>query len=99
MNKIKLWFIRRYLYNKAEEGNKMFQLILFVLAFIAKNLALIIGVLEGVVKVLGGIISLTPTKADDKFLPVIDKVFSNIKRALYNISDIASGKEFNIYKH
>ena len=77
----------------------MFQLILFVLAFIAKNLALIIGILESIVKVIVGIIGLTPTKADDKFLPVIDKVFSNIKRALYNISDIASGKEFNIYKH
>lgn len=76
----------------------MFQLILYVLAWASKNLAIIIGILEAVVKAITAIVTLTPTKRDDKVLPIVDNVFSSIKKVLYTISDIMAGKEFNIYK-
>jgi len=67
-----------------------------ILAWIVKNIALIIGILEALVKVISGIITLTPTKSDDKLLPIIDNVFSWIKKALYWASEKLAGKEVTI---
>ena len=64
-----------------------------VLAYVVKNAALLVGVVEAIVKVLGGIISLTPTKKDDAVLPVINNVASWIKKAIYTISDKLAGKD------
>ena len=64
-----------------------------VLAYVVKNAALMVGVVEALVKVLGGIASLTPTKKDDAILPVVDKIASWIKKAIYTISDKLAGKD------
>lgn len=67
-----------------------------VLSWIVKNVALIIGIIEAISKVLGGIVSLTPTKSDDKVVAVIDNVFSWIKKGLYFLSDKLAGKEITV---
>lgn len=86
------WFIIRYIKNKAKGGNKMFQIILAVLAYLVKNTALIVGILEAVMKVIAGIVTLTPTKKDDKLLPKIDAFFSAIKKFLYELSEYMTKK-------
>ncbi len=64
-----------------------------VLGWVFKNLSLIIGIIEAILKAAGGIVSITPTKKDDAVLAVVDKVFSTIKSWLYTISDKLAGKE------
>lgn len=66
--------------------------ILGVVAYIFKNLGVIIGIAEAVLKAAGAIISLTPTKKDDGVMAFIDKWFSAIKKFLYSISDKLAGK-------
>lgn len=63
-----------------------------ILSWIVKNIALVIGILEAILKAAAGIISLTPTKKDDKILLVVDKVFSAIKKILYTVSDRLGNK-------
>ena len=67
-----------------------------IIAYIFKNMAVIIGVIEAVLKAAAAIVSLTPTKKDDAILEYVDKGFSLIKRILYTISDKLAGKEPNI---
>ena len=67
--------------------------ILKIGSFIVKNIALLIGIVEAVAKLITGIISMTPTKKDDNWLPKIDAICSNIKKGLYWISDKWAGKE------
>jgi len=58
-----------------------------ILAWFIKNVALVVGVVEALAKVVAGIVTLTPTKADDKILPYVDKIASNAKKWLYTASD------------
>jgi len=75
----------------------MMQIILAVLAYVVKNIALIIGILEAIAKVITGIITLTPTKKDDALLPKVDAFFSAIKKFLYEVSEFMSGKlDYNL---
>lgn len=92
MNKFQMWLAWNYIKRKQKGGDKMFNLVALALGFIVKNVALIVGILEAAVKVIGGIVSLTPTKRDDKFLPVIDNIFSAVKKVLYGASDYLAGK-------
>jgi len=87
MNRFQKWIIRRWLYKKAKE-DKMWQIVLSVLAYIVKNFAMIIGVVEAVSKAITSVITLTPTKRDDALLPYVDRFFSAVKRALYSLSEI-----------
>jgi len=87
MNRFQKWIIRRWLYKKAKE-DKMRQIVLSVLAYIVKNFAMIIGVVEAVSKAITSVITLTPTKRDDALLPYVDRFFSAVKRALYSLSEI-----------
>jgi len=64
-----------------------------IISYIFKNLALWIGIIEALLKVAAGIVSLTPTKRDDAIVEMIDKGFSAIKKVLYTISDKLAGKE------
>ncbi len=64
------------------------------LAYIVKNGALLAGVIEAIIKVFAGIASLTPTKADDAILPIVDKFAGYVKKALYTLSDKLAGKDF-----
>lgn len=63
-----------------------------ILSYLFKNLAIIIGVIEAVLKAAAAIISLTPTKKDDMIYAAVDAVFSKIKQILYNLSDALAGK-------
>jgi hypothetical protein len=70
----------------------MMSVIMNVLAWVVKNVALLVGIVEAMVKVIAGIVSLTPTKKDDALLPMVDRVASAIKKALYFASDKMAGK-------
>lgn len=67
-----------------------------VIGWIFKNLGLLVGIVEAIIKVAAGIVSLTPTKKDDAVVAFVDKWFSIIKKWLYTISDKLAGKEANI---
>lgn len=71
----------------------MFKIVFFVLSWMVKNIAYIVGILEALVKVIVGIITLTPTKRDDVFVSKINDIFSAVKKVLYDISDFMAGKE------
>jgi hypothetical protein len=78
------------------QGGIMLAFLGGVLSYLIKNLAIIIGVLEAIMKVAAGIVSMTPTKKDDAVYATVDKYFSIIKKWLYTISDKLAGKEANI---
>ena len=63
-----------------------------IISYIVKNMALLIGIVEAVLKVAAGIVSLTPTKKDDAILEVVDRAFSAVKKILYTIADKLAGK-------
>jgi len=63
-----------------------------IVAYLFKNLGLIVGVVEAILKAIGAIVSLTPTKKDDAIYAILDKEFSVIKKWLYTISDKLAGK-------
>jgi hypothetical protein len=65
----------------------MFKIITDILAYLVKNISIIIGIAESVLKAIAAIISLTPTKKDDAIYNVVNTVFSKIKKFLYDISD------------
>lgn len=67
-------------------------IVMGVLAWLVKNVALLVGIVEALVKVVAGIISLTPTKKDDAFLPKVDAIASWIKKGLYFVSDKLAGE-------
>jgi hypothetical protein len=64
-----------------------------IISYIFKNMALLIGIIEALLKVAAGIVSLTPTKRDDAIVDIIDKAFSAIKKVLYTVADKLAGKE------
>jgi hypothetical protein len=66
--------------------------IMGIAAWLVKNTALLVGIVEAVVKVFAGIVSLTPTKKDDALLPKVDAIASKIKAALYWVSEKLAGK-------
>ena len=70
----------------------MFIIIGKILAFLIKNLSLIVGIIEAIIKALAGIVSLTATKKDDALVKTVDTVFSFIKKFLYTISDKLAGR-------
>ncbi len=67
-----------------------------VVAYVFKNLGVITGVIEAVLKAVGAIVSLTPKKSDDKVYATVDLWFSKIKKWLYDISDKLAGEEATI---
>ena len=71
---------------------KILSIIKGIIGWLLKDVAQIVGVVEAIAKLLVGIISLTPTKKDDPFIPAIDKAASAIKKVLYTISDKLMGK-------
>lgn len=68
-------------------------MIMKIVGWVIKNLALLIGIVESILKLAAGIVSLTPTKKDDKICAKVDKTFSAIKKVLYTISDKLNGNE------
>jgi hypothetical protein len=72
--------------------DKIIAFISNIVAYVFKNLGVIIGVAEAILKAIGAIVSLTPTKKDDAIYAFIDTWFSKIKKWLYDISDKLAGK-------
>jgi hypothetical protein len=68
------------------------RIVMGIAAWLIKNTALLIGVLEAISKAIAGIVSLTPTKGDDKIVDWVDKIFSAIKKLLYTLSNNMVGK-------
>lgn len=64
-----------------------------IISYIFKNLALMLGILEAILKVVSGIVSMTPTKRDDALVDMIDNGFSAIKKVLYTVADKLAGKD------
>jgi hypothetical protein len=71
--------------------DKIVGFIKLILAYLVKNVALIVGIVEAIAKVFAGIASLTPTKADDALIPLVDKVASFIKKWLYTLAEKLGG--------
>jgi len=90
MNKLERFILKRKLKRLLNDKNLggIMKILVDILAYIVKNVGLLVGILESIVKVITGIISLTPTKKDDNWLPIVDKIFSNIKKQLYNVSEM-----------
>jgi len=59
------------------------------LGWIAKNIGLVIGIVEQILKVLAGIASLTPTRKDDTIVNWLEKLFDKIKTPLYKFGEWA----------
>lgn len=55
-------------------------------------MALILGVVEAILKAAAGIVSLTPTKKDDAIVDMVNSAFSAIKKVLYTVADRLAGK-------
>jgi len=66
--------------------------ILGILAWIVKNVALVVGIVEAIAKLIAGVVSITPTKKDDWLIPKVDAVASAIKKGLYWLSEKMAGK-------
>lgn len=58
-----------------------------VLGWIAKNISLIIEVIEALLKVVGGIVSLTPSRDDDKIVNAIENKFLDIEAVIEDIAE------------
>ena len=70
----------------------IWRFILNIGAYIAKNLALLVGIVESLAKLLVGLINiLAPAKQKDILIAYVDKVASAIKKILYTISDKLAG--------
>lgn len=68
--------------------------ILYILAYIAKNVALVVGIFEALAKLLAGLINIfASAKQKDKLLSYVDIGFSWVKKWIYFISDKMSGLE------
>ena len=64
-----------------------------IISYIFKNIALLVGIVEAILKMSAGIVSMTPTKKDDAIWDTVNSAFSAIKKVLYTISDKLAGKE------
>ncbi len=71
------------------------QAILNIMAYLVKNSALLVGIIEALAKVIAGIVSITPTKKDDWLISKVDIVASAIKKVLYTIADYLAKKPEN----
>ena len=85
------WLEKQMLRRKLKE-TEVGMIILKILAWVVKNMAYIIGIMDTIVKLIAGIVSLTPTKKDDKLRNSVDTFFNFIKGWLYKISDLLGGK-------
>ncbi len=65
----------------------MVNLITNVIGWFVKNVGLIVEILEALLKLAGGIVSLTPSKKDDKIVALIEDKFDVVKKALYQLAD------------
>ena len=60
-----------------------------ILGWVSKNIGLIIGIVEQILKILTGIVHITPSRKDDKWVEALDNGFAKIKAPLYKFSEWA----------
>jgi len=65
----------------------MLNFITNILGWFVKNVGLIVEILEALLKLAGGIVSLTPSKNDDRIVGIIEDKFDVIKKILYQAAD------------
>ena len=70
----------------------MTSFILGAAAWLMKNIGLIIGIVEQILKVLGGIVSLTPTRKDDVVVQWIEDKFNGIQGWIYSVANLINNK-------
>lgn len=68
---------------------KIIQFLLKILGWLSKNMGLIVGIIEQVLKVLTGIVHITPSRKDDLWVEKLDVGFAKIKAPLYKFSEWA----------
>lgn len=73
--------------NSIHKEEIMVNFITNVMAWFVKNVGLIVGILEAIVKVFAGIASLTPTRKDDALANLVSDKFDTIKAVIYKIAD------------
>jgi hypothetical protein len=67
-----------------------------ILAWLVKNVALVVGIIEALAKVIAGVVSISPTKNDDWLIPKVDFVASFCKKWLYVLAEKLAGKPVTI---
>ena len=61
--------------------------VLGVIGYLAKNIGLILGLVEQIIKVLVGIAHLTPSRKDDEWVNKIEKAFDYVQGLIYKLTD------------
>lgn len=58
------------------------------IAYFIKNVSIIIEIIEAIVKLAAGIVSLTPSKKDDKLVDWVEDNFESLEGVLEEIAEI-----------
>ena len=61
--------------------------ILGIIGYIAKNVGLILGLIEQIIKILAGIAHLTPSRKDDEWVNKIERIFDKLQALIYKLTD------------
>lgn len=62
--------------------------IFWIAALIVKEWGIITGIVKQIIKVAAGIVSLTPTRADDALVTAIDDLFNRIQDKIYKGAEV-----------
>lgn len=92
LSRIQMFFLRlywkRFLKNHPKEGKMIVFIItrIFWLAsLILKEFSVFVGLVEQILKILAGIVSLTPTREDDILIQQVEDLFDRIQGKIYSI--------------
>ena len=101
--KIIIWFIRRWLRrNEDKEGVKAMIFILtrifWCAAYLVKNISVILGIVEQVIKLLASLAHLTKTTRDDEWMDKVEKWFDNTQGKIYETAYSVTAWYQNIFK-
>ena len=93
MNKIQLWFIRRYWKKFCKEHNTEARIIVFITtrifwlaAYLVKNFGIFVGMVEQLIKLFAGFVSLTPSRDDDQLAEQIKELFNSWQGEIYSVA-------------
>jgi len=95
MNKLQLWFLRRYWIKFKKEHNKEAEMIGFIITrifwlacLILKEFGVFVGLVEQIIKIVVGIFSLTPSRADDELIQQVENLFDIWQGKIYSGAEI-----------
>ena len=105
MNRIQLWFIKRYWKKFNKEHNAEAKMITFVItrifwlaSFLLKNFGVFAGIVEQIIKLLVGIVSLTPSRRDDVLIQDVENLFEVWQSKIYDTAQKIVDFYNNIWK-